>query len=44
MSEIQINGMQMAVDVLSVLAPMVVAFGVGITLIKMFLRFLKGDF
>lgn len=42
MTEIQSQGMQLAVDILASIAPLAVTLAVGFVLIKMFTRFIRG--
>lgn len=42
MTDIQYQGMQLAVDMLAAVAPLAVVLAVGVVLIKLFTRFIRG--
>lgn len=42
MTEIQFQGMQLAIDALAAVAPLAVTLSVGFILIKLFTRFIRG--
>lgn len=42
MTDIQLKGMQLAIDILSILAPMAITLTVGVLMIRLFLGFVRG--